>query len=538
MPQQPIKKVKVETSDNAPLVVDIGALAENIYIDETTLDKVLISFAFCNTEANIAAKVAKCANYTNTAKKHLHIIIKNTNSYEGALTLEINETGAKPIYINGIISSSTNNTLPAGDYLVYYDGTNYYFRTDDQLTANITGDAKTINGINIAKVGNAYGYYKTDGTFVPFKSQADIDAAVAAAMVGNATAADVLSGKTFTNSTTSGVTGSIGTASVTGGTNTSDGYTASIAAKKYTGTNGSSVTVAKGSVSGAGQSDGSFKYSIAGGRYTGASGSSGTISKLTPSYSSGSSQSSLLAGGTATLPANTYNKNSYTITAASLASQTSANAGADDILKNATAWVNGSKITGRMPDNGTWGRAQETGTNYVRFPYGFYDIYYESGATVNPQIYLTADQAKNVLSHTATATPTGSDRKNTAYNLGEKHNYRYVNTRVCYDYGKYRAANTIQAFLAVDAWEGHEAYGRIDFTVEKGTTINFFNFNTEARHKIRITKVNGPVIYDSGYFQDNTTKQYTTDQSTTYIIELWSENGHYQCCNISMSCPD
>ena len=54
-----------------------------------------------------------------------------------------------------------------------------------------------------------YGYYQTDGTFVPFKTQADIDRAVAAAKVGTAVSGDVLIGKTFTNSTTSGVNGSM-----------------------------------------------------------------------------------------------------------------------------------------------------------------------------------------------------------------------------------------------------------------------------------------------------------------------------------------
>ncbi len=54
-----------------------------------------------------------------------------------------------------------------------------------------------------------YGYERLDGTFVPFKSQADIDSAVAAAMVGTATAGDVLTGKTFTNSSTSGANGSM-----------------------------------------------------------------------------------------------------------------------------------------------------------------------------------------------------------------------------------------------------------------------------------------------------------------------------------------
>lgn len=52
-----------------------------------------------------------------------------------------------------------------------------------------------------------YGYINSNNQFVAFKSQADIDAAVSAAMVGTATAADVKEGVTFTNSTTSGLTG-------------------------------------------------------------------------------------------------------------------------------------------------------------------------------------------------------------------------------------------------------------------------------------------------------------------------------------------
>lgn len=56
------------------------------------------------------------------------------NSVAGAITLNVNNQGAKPIYINGSASSASNHTLPAGSYLVYYNGTNYYFRTDGYLT--------------------------------------------------------------------------------------------------------------------------------------------------------------------------------------------------------------------------------------------------------------------------------------------------------------------------------------------------------------------------------------------------------------------
>jgi hypothetical protein len=62
---------------------------------------------------------------------------------------------------------------------------------------------------NLKVEDGTYGYLKDDDTFVPFKSQADIDSAVAAAKQGTAQAGDVLSGRTFTNSTTSGISGSM-----------------------------------------------------------------------------------------------------------------------------------------------------------------------------------------------------------------------------------------------------------------------------------------------------------------------------------------
>lgn len=60
---------------------------------------------------------------------------------------------------------------------------------------------------------------------------------------------------------------------------------------------------------------------------------------------------SLNAGNSYTVPVG-YNKNSYTITASGLDNQTSGTATKPDILSGKTAWVNGSKITGTMPNYG------------------------------------------------------------------------------------------------------------------------------------------------------------------------------------------
>ena len=106
--------------------------------------------AYCSTGAGTAAKAATCTNYQLLANSYLHIVITNANTSATALTLNVNGKGAKPIYINGTASSTTNYTLPAGSYIIYYNGTNYYFRTDGKLTASITGDAATVGGKTVA----------------------------------------------------------------------------------------------------------------------------------------------------------------------------------------------------------------------------------------------------------------------------------------------------------------------------------------------------------------------------------------------------
>ena len=104
-----------------------------------------VSSVFCNTSSETAAKVGACTYFKLNTKSYVHVNLTNTNTYAGAITLNINNTGAKPIYLNGSPTSSSNYNLTAGTYIVYYDGTNFYFRTDGKLTADITGNAATAN---------------------------------------------------------------------------------------------------------------------------------------------------------------------------------------------------------------------------------------------------------------------------------------------------------------------------------------------------------------------------------------------------------
>lgn len=106
----------------------------------------------------------------------------------------------------------------------------------------------------------------------------------------------------------------------------------------------------------------------------------------------GAKTASLNCGGSYTIPAG-YHNGSGKVTANSLASQTSANAAAGDIIKGKTSWVNGSKVTGTLED-----RASQTAAvsleaiaekAWVRVPFGAYRTPTASGY---PLIILDSSQ--------------------------------------------------------------------------------------------------------------------------------------------------
>ena len=82
--------------------------------------------AYCSTSASTAAKVASMQDYVLQSGATFLITFKNSNSAASALTLKINDTAAKTLYINGSVSSADNYTLNAGTYICRYNGTNYY----------------------------------------------------------------------------------------------------------------------------------------------------------------------------------------------------------------------------------------------------------------------------------------------------------------------------------------------------------------------------------------------------------------------------
>lgn len=110
-----------------------------VWLNHDVDDDTNNTIPYCITAAGTAAKSVSCAYYTLLTNSYIPVVIQNTNTAASALTLNINAQGAKPIYINGTASSSSNHTLPRGTYIVYYDGTNYYFRTDGKLNSDLVG---------------------------------------------------------------------------------------------------------------------------------------------------------------------------------------------------------------------------------------------------------------------------------------------------------------------------------------------------------------------------------------------------------------
>ena len=79
----------------------------------------------------------------------------------------------------------------------------------------------------------------------------------------------------------------------------------------------------------------------------------------------------LQAGTTYTIPQG-YHDGTGTITAESLAGQTSGSATASSILSGETAWVNGTQLTGTMTNNGAVSQTLQAGTTYT-IPQGYHD---------------------------------------------------------------------------------------------------------------------------------------------------------------------
>ena len=93
--------------------------------------------AYCDSAANATAKVAQCTGFSLKDNSYIPINFTNGNTVtkNTGVTLNINNTGAKPLYVNWIWDNSipTDSPFNAGTYIIYYVNNEYYLYTSGTL---------------------------------------------------------------------------------------------------------------------------------------------------------------------------------------------------------------------------------------------------------------------------------------------------------------------------------------------------------------------------------------------------------------------
>lgn len=85
---------------------------------------------YCSTGAGTQQKDVSSSNTVLTAGMAMLVRFTNANTYDGKITMNVNSQGAKDIWINGAVSSSSNKTLPAGEHWCFYDGSKWSIWTN------------------------------------------------------------------------------------------------------------------------------------------------------------------------------------------------------------------------------------------------------------------------------------------------------------------------------------------------------------------------------------------------------------------------
>lgn len=99
---------------------------------------------YSTTGADKQTKQIACSAWTATAKSYLHILLSHANTYAGKIYFTVNAVNTYEVWINGAVSSATNYSLPAGTYIIYFDGSAFQVRTDGIIPASVNGTAARI----------------------------------------------------------------------------------------------------------------------------------------------------------------------------------------------------------------------------------------------------------------------------------------------------------------------------------------------------------------------------------------------------------
>lgn len=134
-----------------------------------------LGYYVCDSDADVAAKTVVATNYVLGVGGSIKLKMTNANTVNNA-TLNINSTGAKPLFYEGARASSTN-TWAADDVLeIYYNGTNYQaknvsptFKTGEKVNSVGVDDEPTAGSDNLVKSGGVsdmYGHYSNQPEYL------------------------------------------------------------------------------------------------------------------------------------------------------------------------------------------------------------------------------------------------------------------------------------------------------------------------------------------------------------------------------------
>ena len=123
------------------------ALASKRTIDGVSFDGSanITHYGTCSTAAATAAKVVSCANFTLATGARIIVKFTVTNTAKNStVTLNVNNTGAKPIYYRGSGTAWSNGVLAANrTYEFVYNGSQYEFISDIDTGSNNVGQTNT-----------------------------------------------------------------------------------------------------------------------------------------------------------------------------------------------------------------------------------------------------------------------------------------------------------------------------------------------------------------------------------------------------------
>lgn len=153
----------------------IAAYAEQIYDEESGkylpelleesgggggINQAQIGYFTCSTAADIAAKTISATGYTLERGGNIRIKMSNANTVDN-VTLNINNTGAQPLYYNGT-AAGANNSWSGGEIIeVYYNGSRFEAQTS---TSHILKNGFKKKLYIVDESGNKVGYIGSDSS--------------------------------------------------------------------------------------------------------------------------------------------------------------------------------------------------------------------------------------------------------------------------------------------------------------------------------------------------------------------------------------